>query len=281
MSATLYVVATPLGNLEDLSARAAAVLRRVSVVAAEDTRRTSRLLAHLGATPKLLSFHAHSPERRTDTLLDFLRQGHEVALVSDAGTPLISDPGAELVRAVRARGFPVVPIPGPSAVSTALSGAGLGGDRYLFLGFLPRKGPERRRLLERAAHEPWPVVMFEAPARLAALLEELVALAGPDRPAAVARELTKIHEEIRTETLETLQAAFAAEAPRGEITVVLGPAPPDRKEPADPEGALALARELLAAGKSRKDAAADVTARMGWPRNEAYRLVNELDPSLE
>lgn len=281
MSAALYVVATPLGNLEDLSARAAAVLSRVSVVAAEDTRRTSRLLAHLGATPKLLSFHAHSPERRIDTLLDVLQQGRDVALVSDAGTPLISDPGAELVRAVRAAGFAVVPIPGPSAVTTALSAAGLGGDRYLFLGFLPRKGGERRRLLERAAHEPWPVVMFEAPARLVALLDDLVALAGPDRPASVARELTKIHEEIRTDSLEALRVAFAAVEPRGEITVILGAAPPQPEELANPDEAGALARRLLAEGKSRKDAAAGVADQMGWPRNEAYRLVNDLDVSLE
>jgi 16S rRNA (cytidine1402-2'-O)-methyltransferase len=281
VSAALYVVATPLGNLEDLSARAAAVLSRVSVVAAEDTRRTSRLLAHLGATPRLLSFHAHSPGRRIDTLLDVLQQGRDVALVSDAGTPLISDPGAGLVCAVRAAGFAVVPIPGPSAVTTALSAAGLGGDRYLFLGFLPRKGGERRRLLERAAHEPWPVVMFEAPARLVALLDDLVALAGPDRPASVARELTKIHEEIRTDRLEALRLAFAAVEPRGEITVILGAAPPEPEELANPDDAMALARRLLAEGKSRKDAAAGVADQMGWPRNEAYRLVNDLDVSLE
>lgn len=281
MSATLYVVATPLGNLEDLSARAAAVLSRVSVVAAEDTRRTSRLLAHLGATPRLLSFHAHSPERRTETLLEILDGGRDVALVSDAGTPLISDPGADLVRSVRAAGFAVVPIPGPSAVTTALAGAGLGGDRYLFLGFLPRKGSERRRLLERATHEPWPVVIFEAPGRLVALLEDLITQAGPDRPAAVARELTKIHEEIRTDTLEALRVSFASAEPRGEITVVLGAAPAEPEGLADPAEAAELARRLLAAGKSRKDAAASVAALMGWPRNDAYRLVNDLDVSLE
>ncbi|HET7602378.1 MAG TPA: 16S rRNA (cytidine(1402)-2'-O)-methyltransferase [Gemmatimonadales bacterium] len=281
MSATLYVVATPLGNLEDLSARAAAVLSRVSVVAAEDTRRTSRLLAHLGATPKLLSFHAHSPDRRTDTLLEMLAQGRDVALVSDAGTPLISDPGAELVRAVRAAGFAVVPIPGPSAVTTALSAAGLGGDRYLFLGFLPRKGGERRKLLERAAREPWPVVLFEAPTRLVALIDDLITLAGPDRPATVARELTKMHEEIRTERLDVLRAAFSATEPRGEITVILGAAPSEREELPDPDEAAALARRLLAAGKSRRDAAAGVADQMGWPRNEAYRLVTDLDVSLE
>ena len=152
--ATLYVVATPLGNLQDLTARAVEVLRSVDTVAAEDTRRSGILLAHIGASPRLLSFHAHSPARRIDTLLGVLEDLRDVALVSDAGTPLISDPGAELVRAVRAAGHEVVPIPGPSAVATALSAAGLGGDRYLFLGFVPRKGAERRWLLERAAAEP-------------------------------------------------------------------------------------------------------------------------------
>lgn len=281
MSATLYVVATPLGNLEDLSARAAEILRRVPVVAAEDTRRTSHLLAHLGARPTLLSFHAHSPTSRIEKLLSILSDERDVALVSDAGTPLISDPGADLVRAVRAAGFPVVPIPGPSAAPTALSASGLGGDRYLFLGFLPRKGVERRRLLDRAATEPWPVVIFEAPGRLTALLHDLIQLAGPDRQAAVARELTKMHEEIRTDTLAALHAHFSAIEARGEITLVLGAAPEAADPPKDPAEAATLARQLLAEGRSRRDAAAQVAGLMGWPRNDAYRLVNELDSTPE
>ena len=274
--ATLFVVATPLGNLQDLTARAAEVLRSVDTVAAEDTRRSGILLAHIGASPRLLSFHAHSPARRIDTLLAVLDGQRDVALVSDAGTPLISDPGAELVRAVRAAGHEVVPIPGPSAVATALSAAGLGGDRYLFLGFVPRKGAERRRLLERAASEPWPVVIFEAPGRVGALLADLVELAGPDRSAVVARELTKIHEEIRTGTTGTLAAAYADTEPRGEVTVILGGAPEAPSTAPDPAVSRARAEELLASGLSRRDTAARLGSEFGLGRNEAYRIVTDL-----
>lgn len=272
-AATLYVVATPLGNLGDLSTRAAEVLRRVPVVAAEDTRRTRTLLSHLGASPSLISFHAHSPERRRDALLEMLREGRDVALVSDAGTPVVSDPGADLVAAARAAGVTVVPIPGPSAVATALSVAGLTGDRYLFLGFVPRKGAERARLLERAAVEEWSVVFFEAPGRLAELLKNLGAVAGPSRRATVARELTKLHEEIRSGPLAELALYYSETEPRGEITVVLEgtgtPAePPDRTEEA-----AALAAALLAGGITRKEAARRLTAELGLARNDAYRLV--------
>jgi len=160
---TLYVVATPLGNLGDLSSRAIEILRAVPVVAAEDTRRTRGLLTHLGVAPTLLSFHAHSGDHRSDKLLDILRSGRDVALVSDAGTPTVSDPGADLISLVRAAGIAIVPIPGASAVSTALSASGFIGDRYLFLGFIPRKGRDRVRLLTRAATEEWSVVFYEAP----------------------------------------------------------------------------------------------------------------------
>jgi 16S rRNA (cytidine1402-2'-O)-methyltransferase len=273
---TLFVVATPLGNLGDLTLRAAETLRAVPVVAAEDTRRTRGLLTHLGAAPQLLSFHQHSDERRVEALLDILRAGRDIALVTDAGTPAISDPGAELVAAVRAAGAPVVPIPGPSAVATALSVAGLGGDRYLFLGFVPRKGGERQRLLERAAAEEWPVVFFEAPNRLLALLEDLARLAGPERPAAATRELTKLHEEVRAGTLAELLEHFGRVDPRGEFTVVLGGAgkpapPPDRSDEA-----AELARDLLADGLTKKEVVRRLTETLGLARNDAYRLVMEL-----
>lgn len=276
MTATLYIVATPLGNLADLGSRAADCLRRVAVVAAEDTRRTRGLLAHLGARPQLLSFHAHSGPRRTEALLDILRSGRDVALVTDAGTPGVSDPGPELVAAVRAQGFPVVPLPGPSAVTTALSASGLPADRYLFLGFVPRKGAERARLLARAAAEEWSVVFFEAPGRLGALLADLRALAGPERRAVVARELTKVHEEFRDGTLAELADYYSREEARGEVTLVLAgtgvaPPPPDRSEEAR-----ALAARLLAEGASRREAARQVASELGMARNEAYRLVMEL-----
>lgn len=276
MTATLYIVATPLGNLADLSSRAADCLRRVAVVAAEDTRRTRGLLAHLGARPQLLSFHAHSGPRRTEVLLEILRSGRDVALVTDAGTPGVSDPGPELVASVREHGFAVVPVPGVSAVTTALSASGLSADRYLFLGFIPRKGAERGRLLERAVAEEWSVVFFEAPGRLRALLEDLRALAGPDRHAVVARELTKVHEEFRTGTLAELADYYSREEARGEVTVVLAgtgvpPPRPDRSEEAR-----ALATRLLGQGATRREAARQVAAELGMARNEAYRLVTEL-----
>jgi 16S rRNA (cytidine1402-2'-O)-methyltransferase len=275
MPGTLYVVATPLGNLGDLSERASSVLRAVSVVAAEDTRRTRGLLTHLGAAPQLLSYHAHSDHKRLDTLLQILHDGRDVALVSDAGTPAVSDPGTDLVAAAREAGIGVVPIPGPSAVATALSAAGFKGDRYLFLGFLPRKGGERTRLLARAAQEEWSVVFFEAPPRLADLLGDLAKVAA-GRRAAVARELTKLHEEFRIGPLEELARYYSETPPRGELTVVLEgtgmPAePPDRTEDARAHASL-----LLAEGLTRREVVRRLSDTLGLSRNDAYRLVMEL-----
>ena len=273
---TLFVVATPLGNLGDLSTRAAEVLRGVAVVAAEDTRRTRGLLSHLGARPSLLSFHAHSAENRLDSLLEILRSGRDIALVSDAGTPTVSDPGADLVAAARAADIPVVPIPGPSAVLAALSASGLAGDRYLFLGFLPRKGRERTRLLTRAATEEWSVILFEAPPRLVSLLEDLVPLVGADRMAAVARELTKLHEEIRSGTLGELVDYFTAVPPKGEVTVVLQGTGTPVPQPDRTEDAVEQATSLLAEGLTRREVVRRLTQSLGLPRNEAYKLVMEL-----
>lgn len=277
MPGTLYVVATPLGNLGDLSLRAAELLRTVPVVAAEDTRHSQGLLHHLGARPRLISFHAHSPERRIETLLEILRHGEDVALVSDAGTPTVSDPGAELVAAARAAGLTVVPLPGPSAVSTALSAAGLPADRYIFLGFLPRKGPERKRLLAQAAASPWTVVCYEAPPRLVDLLDDLAEVAGADRQGVVARELTKIYEEFRSGTLAELARHYEAIPPRGELTVLLaglGDAAPPAAVSA--EAAAAVAVRLLAEGQTRKDTVRELVEQLGMPRNDAYRIVMEL-----
>ncbi|HEU5041191.1 MAG TPA: 16S rRNA (cytidine(1402)-2'-O)-methyltransferase, partial [Gemmatimonadales bacterium] len=275
-SGNLYVVATPLGNLGDLSPRAADVLRSVPVVAAEDTRRTRNLLSHLGAGPSVLSFHAHSGERRLETILEILHDGRDVALCTDAGTPTVSDPGTELVAAAREQGITVVPIPGPSAVTTALSAAGLPGDRYLFLGFLPRKGGERQRLLQRAAAEEWSVVLFEAPPRLGALLADLAAAAGPERRAVVARELTKLHEELRAGTLAELASYFSETPPRGELTIVLQGTGAPPVEPDRSEEALEAAAGLLAEGLTRREVARRLTESHGLSRNDAYRLVTGL-----
>jgi len=277
---TLYVVATPLGHLGDLSARAADTLRRVPVVVAEDTRHSRKLLSHLDAHPRLLSSHAHSGPGAARAVLAALAQGEDVALVTDAGTPAISDPGAEVVREARGAGFTVVPIPGPSAVAAALSAAGLPADRYLFLGFLPRKGPERNRMLEAIAAAEWTTVVFEAPGRVGSLLEDLRAACGGDRNAVVARELTKIHEEFRCGSLDQLALQFGDDgaAPRGECTVLIegGAAVPEE----DSAGrARPAAARLLAAGVSRKEVASLLTELFGVARNDAYRLAVEAPES--
>ena len=277
MAGTLYVVATPLGNLGDLSPRAADTLKQAAVVAAEDTRHTKPLLTHVGSRAELVSFHAHSTDRALERLLRLLGGGTDVALVTDAGTPTVSDPGAELVAAARARGIPVVTIPGPTAVAAALAVSGLAADRYVFLGFLPRKGADRRRLLETVAHSEWTAVLFEAPNRVAGLLTDLAAACdgGTTRPATVSRELTKVFEETRAGTLAELAGYYAEAPPRGEVTIVVaGTGKPRPVEiPADPE---ARARELLAQGMTRKSVAEQVAQETGISRNTAYRLVNEL-----
>lgn len=277
MAGTLYVVATPLGNLGDLSPRAAATLKSAAIVAAEDTRHTKPLLVHVGSDAELVSFHAHSTERALERLLRLLGAGTDVALVTDAGTPTVSDPGAVLVAAARDRGIQVVTIPGPTAVAAALAVSGLPAERYVFLGFLPRKGADRRRLLELLARSEWTVVLFEAPNRVAELLEDLAAACdgGADRLASVSREMTKVFEETRAGTLADLAGYYAEAPPRGEVTVVVaGTGKPRPVEvPIDPE---TRARALLAQGMTRKDVADQVAEETGISRNTAYRLVNEL-----
>ena len=275
MAGTLYVVATPLGNLGDLSPRAADTLKNVAAVAAEDTRHTKTLITHVGSHAELISFHAHSSERTLERILDLLGTGKDVALVTDAGTPTVSDPGAVLVAAARARDFPIATIPGPTAVAAALAVSGLPADRYAFFGFLPRKGADRRRLLDLIARSEWTAVVFEAPNRVADLLSDLAEVCGDDRPVAVSRELTKVFEETRAGTLAELAGYYAEAPPRGEVTLVVsgtGKAAPEEVT-IDPE---TRARALLAQGMTRKDVADQVAEEAGISRNAAYRLVNEL-----
>ena len=275
MAGTLYVVATPLGNLGDLSPRAADTLNRVSAVAAEDTRHSKPLLNHAGSHAELVSFHAHSSERALERILRILSEGRDVALITDAGTPAISDPGVELVAVARERGIPVVTIPGPTAVAASLSVSGIPADRYLFLGFLPRKGSDRRRFLLTAASSEWTVVIFEAPNRVTQLLADLSEVCGPDRRAAVSRELTKVFEETRSGTLQELSEHYAEAPARGEVTVVVsGTGKPRADEPkVDPAD---RAKALLAEGLSRKDVAERLAEETGISRNRAYRVVNDL-----
>ena len=215
---TLYVVATPIGNLEDLTLRAARVLGEVELVAAEDTRRTATLLRHVGSGARMVSIHRFSEEARKGKVLDHLREGRDVALVSDAGTPLLSDPGARLVALAREEGIPVVPVPGPSAVTAALSVAGLTADRFLFMGFLPSKAEQRRKALEAIKGLPYTLVFYEAPHRIHSVLQDMVAILG-DRRCLVAREMSKVHETYLFGPISQVLSRLGSA--KGEITVVV------------------------------------------------------------
>lgn len=271
---TLYIVATPIGNLADVGERARAVLAGVDFVAAEDTRRTARLLNALGTARPLISLHEHNEAERTPAIVRRLLGGESAALVSDAGTPLVSDPGYRLVRAAQQAGIGVVPIPGPSAVTTALSGAGLATDRFVFEGFLPARGPARRKRIAELAREPRTLVFFEAPHRLSAMLADCAAGFGAAREAALARELTKLHESIRRAPLgELVQAVAAGDEPAlGECVVLVSGV---RAGP-EPEAADVLLRALAAEGVGPKTAAAVARRMTGASRRELYRRAHEL-----
>jgi 16S rRNA (cytidine1402-2'-O)-methyltransferase len=274
--ATLFVVSTPIGNLEDLTRRAERVLSEVPHVLAEDTRRTATLLRHLGVRPKMTSLHAHNEASRRDRVLAWLENGEDVALVSDAGTPLVSDPGARIVQAALGAGHDVVPVPGASAVLAALVASGLSADRFSFLGFLPRRGGERKRLLERLGASEETTVLFESPERLLDLLADLEAACGPERKVAVGRELTKVHETVVRGTLAEARRYYGDSAPRGEVAVVVEAAPArEAPDAADREAAGALARALLAEGATPSGAAKEVAKRLSLPRNVAYQVVQE------
>jgi 16S rRNA (cytidine1402-2'-O)-methyltransferase len=269
---TLYVVATPIGNMGDISTRAVETLRAVPLVAAEDTRMTRRLWARHGIATRLVSYHALSPVSRRDELLAHLEAGADLALVSDAGTPLVSDPGGELVADWAERGGPVVPIPGPSAVLAALVASGLPAARFCFEGFLPRRGAGRRQRLEQICADERATVLFEAPGRAAATLADLAAACGPDRRAALSRELTKLHEETWRGTLAELASRAGEIPPRGEVTIVIAGADPTT---AAPSGSLDDARmevdRLVGEGMSRSSAAREVAQRTGLPRRELFK----------
>ena len=263
----LLVCATPIGNLEDVTLRVLAALREVDIVACEDTRHTKILLDRHGIAAKLVSYHEHNERARANQLVERIRAGETVALVSDAGMPLISDPGFALVQAAVEAGLPVEVLPGPSAVLSALVASALPSERWRFVGFLPRKRAERERLL---AHEQETLVAFESPRRLAATLEQL-AERDPDRPLAVCRELTKRHEEVRRGSAAELAKHYGESAPRGEIVIVVGGDTSSPASPANREEALGALRELVDAG-ARTRAAATVVAKLtGVGANELYR----------
>ena len=275
---TLYVVATPIGNLGDVTLRAIEVLRTVPLIAAEDTRITRRLLDRHGIATRMTSFHARSGPERARTLLGHLAGGEDLALVTDAGTPGVSDPGAELVGPWTAAGGRVVPVPGASAVLAAVSASGVAGPRWAFDGFLPRSGRDRRERLERIAADDRATIVYEAPGRVAATLRDLAAACGSGRSAAVCRELTKVHESIVRGTLADLAAAAADGTipARGEFVIVIGGHEPETGEVAEQAAAARIAEaraeveRLVAAGVARGDAARQVGAATGIPRRRLY-----------
>jgi 16S rRNA (cytidine1402-2'-O)-methyltransferase len=271
-SGTLYVVATPIGNLGDVTRRAAETLAGADRIAAEDTRRTRALLTHLGVSGKpLVTLDANAPDRAVEDLVNRLAEGESVALVTDAGTPGVSDPGARLVRAAAARGVPVVAIPGASAVTAAVAVSGLVEGPFLFLAFLPRKGEKRRRAIRRIATSPEPVVLFEAPTRIRETLVDL-AEAMPERTACIARELTKVHEEALRGSLLELSRQEITD--RGEFTVVVAGAGEIEEDDLEDLDTLVAAR--LAAGDPPRTVADEVAAISGKPRREIYARVLEL-----
>ena len=277
MSGCLYIVSTPIGNLEDISDRARRVLAEVDMVAAEDTRHSGQLLSALGISTRLVSCHDHNERERAVGLVERLLAGESVALISDAGTPLISDPGFRLVRACHEAGVPVVPVPGASAVLAALAAAGLPTDRFIFEGFVPPKGAPRRQALERIVAQSATCVLFEAPHRLQALLDELIALAGPEREVVLCRELTKRFETILPGTLESLAERVATDSDqlRGEIVLVLAGAPARAPGREDLERLARLLRDELPASR----AARLLAAWSGGKRQEMYELVEALGGS--
>ncbi|MEJ2598971.1 MAG: 16S rRNA (cytidine(1402)-2'-O)-methyltransferase [Anaerolineales bacterium] len=270
---TLYLVATPIGNLEDISARALRVLSQAMMIAAEDTRHTRKLLGHYQIHTPLTSYHEHNKLTKLEAVLNALERG-DVALVSDAGTPALNDPGYELVRAALQAGYPVSPIPGPSAPISALVASGLPTDAFLYLGYLPRKSSDRRQKLQEVADLPYTLVALETPHRLLSALQDLLDVLG-DRQVAIARELTKLHEEILRLTLSQAQAHFQTQAPRGEFTLVIAGKPSIEKT--WDEGRLQHELEqAIHQGEPPSQAAARLASLSGWPRRKIYRMATEI-----
>ena len=265
---TLYVVATPIGNLGDLSERAKAILRTVPLVAAEDTRHSGHLVRAAGGTARLVSFNEHNVSRRIPELIAHLRE-LDLALVSDAGTPAIADPGMRLVDAAHEEGYPVISVPGPSSVTAAVAASGLVSGGFAFLGFAPRSSGERRRTFAAVRPESMALVVFERSSRLAACLADLEAV-FPGRRAAICREISKLHEETVRGPLTELSARFASEAVKGEIVIVI-----EGGTSASPVDAEAALRDAITSGLGQSAAAAELARTLGIARSEAYRMLME------
>ncbi len=270
---TLYIVATPIGNLEDISLRALRILKGVDLIACEDTRRTVKLLSHYGIATPRESYHEHNEARRSAEFVEMLESGKNIALVTDAGMPLISDPGLTLVCACRRAGIPVIPVPGPSATLAALAGSGLPADRFMFAGFLSPKSSQRIKQLRELASSTCTLVLYEAPHRLVPALEDMCKVLGC-RQACLARELTKVHEEWLSGSLqEILEIVRSRPAVKGEITLVIAPG---ASPPPSPPRLSNIRQDLedeMRTGASRKEALKEVARRHGLSRREAYRLL--------
>jgi 16S rRNA (cytidine1402-2'-O)-methyltransferase len=267
---SLFIVSTPIGNLGDFTHRAVEVLSSVARILTEDTRRTGILCQRYGIATPRVSLHEHNERARVAAVLRWLGTGEDLALVSDAGTPLISDPGARLVRAVLDAGHDVVPVPGPSAILAALVASGIEPEPFAFFGFPPRGGKAREAWLDRVAELSFTAVFYEAPSRLTTLLTDLGSKCGPDRAVTVARELTKLHETFVRGTLAEVTAYYENTSLRGEIVVVLAGAP-EQPGPAEAD-TRALARQLLAEGRKPSVAARELVRQLGIPRNQAYEI---------
>ena len=269
---TLYLVSTPIGNLGDMTHRAVEVLSSATVVIAEDTRHSRRLLDHYHISTPLRSYHEHNEAKETPKLVARLRSGDSIALISDAGTPLISDPGSRLVAAALEANIPVVPIPGASAVMAAIVGSGMSLERFTFLGFLPRKGRERSEMIADVVASQSTVVMFEAANRVGATLDALAEAGAGERPAVVARELTKQFEEFKRGSVAELASVYRDADPKGEVVLVIAGA----EKPLVTESELSdAARKLRASGNSPRDVMDHLVSSLGAPRNLAYKIAHE------
>lgn len=275
-SGILYIVGTPIGNLEDISFRAVRTLQSVEVIAAEDTRHTGKLLHHFQIQTPQISYHEHNRNQRIGQLLEMLQQGKDVALVSDAGMPGISDPGYELVKACLEAEIQVIPIPGPTAAITALCASGLPSDQFVFEGFLPAKGKDRSTRLERLQPESRPMIFYEAPHRLCATLQDFIAIFGQSRPVVIARELTKIHEQFWRGTLEEALAHWnALPQLKGEFTLIIAGIS-ESQTPLSEEILIKELQALLDEGLSRSEASRYLAQQLSLPRRQLYQLALKL-----
>lgn len=271
MPGTLYIVGTPIGNLTDITLRALSTLREVDLIAAEDTRITRKLLSHYGITTPMTPYHQHSLGRKAEKLIEELNSGMNIAVVSDAGMPGISDPGHDLIKLAISEGIDIVVVPGPSAMMTALVASGLSTFRFAFDGFPPRRSSEKRALFIQLKDEPRTMVFYESPHRILALLKDMKAVWG-DRQIAVMREATKLFEEVLRGPISSILEHFAETQPRGEFTVVVSGCETEEK-PAEPAGdeIEAALMDLIRKGSSERDAVREVTERFALPKKEVYR----------